>query len=174
MTSAFSNFSASLLFNYWDSSRDSILNDFLEETIPFILSENTGYTAYPNGIIYSEESIEKQVKSISFKDHPHFKSTYSNVSFSLLLKMLNNKCIGHYSAQVSFFYETNADLQISLNDLKAQYLDFPNTQIVSFSDNIIEIKTIDDRYWPRSVFLKTDKKTNNEYVLIFSATELFF
>ena len=173
MILTFSNFSTSLLFNYWNSSRDSILNDFLEENIPFILSENTGYTSY-SGITYSEEDIEKRVKSIFLKDHPHFKSIYNNVSFSLLLKMLNNKCIGHYSAQVSFFYETNADLKISLNDLKVMYLDFPNTQIVSLSDNIIEIKTVDDNYWPSSVFLKIGGKTNAEHVLIFSATELFF
>lgn len=80
MTPSFSIFSNSLLFNYWNADRDSILNDFLKETIPFILSENTGYTAN-SSVPYNEEDIEKMVKSISFTNHPHFKSTYSNVWF---------------------------------------------------------------------------------------------
>jgi hypothetical protein len=172
MTQVFSAFANSLLFNYWNANRDPILNEFLAENIPFILSENTGYTAY-SGTTYNEEDIEQQVKSILFKEHPHFKSTYSNVSFSLLLKMLNEKCIGHYSAQVSFFYQTNTDLKISLNHLKEQYLDFPNTKIVSSKNNIIEIKNLDDGSWPSSVYLKS-RKVNEEHVLIFSATELFF
>ena len=80
-----------------------------------------------SGTTYNEEDIEQQVKSILFNEHPHFKSTYSNVSFSILLKMLNEKCIGHYGAQVSFSYKTVTDLNISLKDLKDCYLDFPNT-----------------------------------------------
>lgn len=173
MTPSFSTYSKSLLFNYWNADRDSILNDFLKETIPFILYENTGYTAYA-GTAYSEEDIVKEVKSISFKNHPHFKSTYSNVSFSLLLKMHNEKCIGHYGAQVSFSYESVTNLNISLNDLKDCYLSFPNTQIVDLLDNIIEISTTEDNYWPSSVYLKTATKTPDENLLIFNATDLFF
>lgn len=172
MTSSFSIFSTSLLFNYWNSCRDSMLIDFLQENIPFILSENTGYTAY-SGINYNEEEIKRQVKSIYLKDHPHFKSTYYKVSFSLLVKMHEDKCIGHDSAQVSFFYETNEDLNISLNDLKAKYLGFHDTKIVNLLDKIIEIKTADDKNWPNSVFLKIERKTD-EYVLIYSASKFFF
>ena len=172
MTSTFSIFSTSLLFNYWNPFRDSVLIDFLQENIPFILSENTGYTAY-SGIIYNEEKIERQIKSIFLRDHPHFKSTYYKVSFSLLVKMYDDKCIGHDSAQVSFFYETNEDLNISLNDLKAQYLGFPDTKIVNLPDKIVEIKTADDKNWPNSVFIKIERKTG-EYALKFSAAKLFF
>jgi hypothetical protein len=172
MTPSFSTFSNSLLFNYWKSDRDSILNDFLRETIPFIFSENTGYTAY-SATTYNEEDIVKEIKSITFKEHPHFESTYSNVSFSLLLKMHNEKCIGHYGAQVSFSYKSVTDLNISLNDLKDCYLDFPNTQIVSLVDNIIEISNTEDKNWPSSVYLKTATKTYDEHLLIFSATDLF-
>lgn len=172
MASSFSTFSSSLLFNYWNANRDSILNEFLEENIPFILSENTGYTTY-SGTAYNKDDIEQQVKSVSFKNHPHFKSTYNNVLFSLLLKMLNEKCIGHYSAQVSFFYESNSDLKISLNHLKEQYLDFPNTKIIFSNKDIIEIKNWDDGSWPSSIYLKS-RKLNEEHVLTFSATDLFF
>lgn len=87
--------------------------------------------------------------------------------------MLNEKCIGHYSAQVSFFYQTNTDLKISLNHLKEQYLDFPNTKIVSSKNNIIEIKNLDDESWPSSVYSKS-RKVNEEHLLIFSATDVFF
>jgi hypothetical protein len=173
MIPLFSTFTNSLLFNYWNADREPMLNDFLNETIPFILSENTGYTAF-SGTTYNEEDIKKQVKSISFKEHPHFKSTYSNVSFSLLLKMLNHSCIGHYGAQVSFSYKSVTDLNISLKDLKDCYLDFPNTQIVTLVDNIIEINTTDDNNWPRSVYLKTETNSNDEHLLIFSTTDLFF
>lgn len=173
MTSSFSTFSNSLLFNYWKSDRDSILNDFLRETIPFIFSENTGYTAFA-GTAYREEDIVKEVKSISFKEHPHFESTYSNVSFSLLLKTINDNCIGHFGAQVSFSHKSVTDLNISLKKLKDCYLSFPNTQIVDLVDNIIEINTNDDKYWPSSVYLKTATKTPDEHLLIFSATDLFF
>lgn len=173
MTPLFARFSSALLFNYWNADRDPLLNEFLKVNCPFILSENTGYTAN-SSVPYNEEDIEKQVKSISFKDHPNFKSTYSNVSFSLLLKMVNDNCIGHYGAQVSFSYKTVIDLNISLKDLKDRYLDFPNTQIVTLFDNIIEISTTDDNNWPRSVYLKTETKSNDEHLLIFSATDLFF
>ncbi len=173
MTPSFSIFSNSLLFNYWNAHRDPMLNDFLNETIPYILSENTGYTAYA-GTAYSEEDIVKEFKSISFKNHPYFKSNYKTVSFSLLLKMLNHNCIGHYGAQVSFSYKTVTDLNISLKDLKDCYLDFPNTQIVTLVNNIIEISTTDDNNWPSSVYLKTETKSNDEHLLIFSATNLFF
>lgn len=173
MTPSFSTYSKSLLFNYWNADRDSILNDFLKETIPFILSENTGYTAF-SGTAYREEDIVKEVKSISFKHHPHFESTYSNVSFSLLLKTINDNCIGHFGAQVSFSYKSVTNLNISLKDLKDCYLSFPNTQIVDLLDNIIEISTTDDNYWPSSVYLKTATKTYDEHLLIFSATDLFF
>ena len=168
---SFSTFSTSLLFNYWNSFRDSILLDFLQENIPSILLENTGYTAY-SGITYNEDDVERQVKSIYFKNHPHFKSTYNKVSFSVLAKMIGDKCIGHDSAQVSFFYKTHEDLNTSLNDLKAQYLNFSNITIVQLPDKIIEIKTDDDKNWPSSVFLKT-KKTD-ESILTFSATRMFF
>lgn len=173
MTPSFSTYSKSLLFNYWNADRDSILNDFLKETIPFIFSENTGYTA-SSSLSYNEEEIEKKVESISFKEHPHFKSIYTNVSFSLLLKMHNEKCIGHFGAQVSFSYKSVTDLNISLNDLKDCYLDFPNTQIVSLVDNIIEISNTEDKNWPSSVYLKTRTKSNDEHLLIFGATDLFF
>lgn len=173
MTPSFSTYSKSLLFNYWNADRDSILNDFLKETIPFILSENTGYTAFA-GTAYREEDIVKEVKSISFKHHPHFESTYSNVSFSLLLKTINDNCIGHFGAQVSFSYKSVTNLNISLKDLKDCYLSFPNTQIVDLLDNISEISTTDDNYWPSSVYLKTRTKSNDEHLLIFSATDLFF
>ena len=173
MTTSFNIFSNSLLFNYWNANRDPILNEFLKENIPFILSENNGYTAY-SGTTYNEEDIEQQVKSILFKEHPHFKSSYSNVSFSLLLKMLNEKCIGHYGAQVSFSYKSVLDLNISLKDLKDCYLSFPNTQIVALVNNIIEISTTDDNYWPSRVYLKTGTKSNDEHLLLFSLTELFF
>ncbi|OYZ01639.1 MAG: hypothetical protein B7Y37_05620 [Sphingobacteriia bacterium 28-36-52] len=89
MIPSFSTFSNSLLFNYWNADRDSILNDFLK-------------------------------------------------------------------------------------DLKDCYLSFPNTQIVDLLDNIIEISTTDDNYWPSSVFLKTGIKSNDEHLLIFNTTELFF
>lgn len=173
MTPSFSIFSNSLLFNYWNAHRDSILNEFLKENCPFILSENTGYTAN-SSVPYNEEDIEKQVKSISFKNHPYFKSNYKTVSFSLLLKKLNHNCIGHYGAQVSFSYKSVTDLNISLKDLKDCYLDFPNTQIVTLVNNIIEISTTDDNNWPSSVYLKTETKSNDEHLLIFSATNLFF
>lgn len=173
MTPSFSTYSKSLLFNYWKSDRDSILNDFLKETIPFILSENTGYTA-SSSLSYNEEEIEKKVKSISFKEHPHFESTYSNVSFSLLLKTIDDNCIGHFGAQVSFSYKSVTDLNISLNDLKDCYLDFPNTQIVSLVDNIIEISNTEDKNWPSRVYLKTATKTPDENLLIFSPSEFFF
>ncbi len=81
MIDRFSTYSNSLLFNYWNAARDPMLNDFLKETIPFILFENTGYTVY-SSVPNNEGDIEKVVKSISFTNHPHFKSTYSNVSFS--------------------------------------------------------------------------------------------
>lgn len=173
MTPSFSIFSNSLLFNYWNADRDAILNEFLKENCHFILSENTGYTAN-SSVPYNEEDIEKQVKSISFKNHPYYKSNYKTVSFSLLLKMLNLNCIGHYGAQVSFSYKTVTDLNISLKDLKDCYLDFPNTQIVTLVNNIIEISTTDDNNWPSSVYLKTETKSNDEHLLIFSATNLFF
>lgn len=173
MTDRFSTYSNSLLFNYWNAARDPMLNDFLKETVPFILSEKNGYAAY-SSVPNNEEDIEKVVKSISFTNHPHFESTYSNVSFSLLLKILNDNCIGHFGAQVSFSYKSAADLNISLNDLKNCYLDFPNTQIVDLFVNIIEIKTTDDIYWPSIVYLKTMKKRNDEHLLIYSTTELFF
>lgn len=173
MTPSFSTFSNSLLFNYWKSDRDSILNDFLRETIPFIFSENTGYAAY-SATTYNEEDIVKEIKSITFKEHPHFKSIYTNVSFSLLLKMHNDKCIGHYGAQVSFSYKSVTNLNISLKDLKDCYLSFPNTQIVSLVDNIIEISKSEDKNWPSSVYLKTATKTYDEHLLIFGATDLFF
>lgn len=168
----FSAFSNALLFNYWNSSRDSILKNFLEENIPFILSENNGYTAY-SGTAINEEDIRQEVKSIFFNEHPHFKSIYKNVSFSLLLKKHNETCIGHFSAQASFYYETNNDLEISLNQLKAQYLDFPNTKIISSNNNIIELNNTVESGWPSSVYLKI-KKEFEEPVLLFSTTELFF
>lgn len=168
----FSAFSNALLFNYWNSSRDSILKNFLEENIPFILSENNGYTAY-SGTAINEEDIRQEAKSIFFNEHPHFKSTYKNVAFSLLLKKHNEKCVGHFSAQASFNYETNNDLEISLNQLKAQYLDFPNTKIISSNNNIIELNNTVESGWPSSVYLKI-KKEFEEPVLLFSATELFF
>lgn len=172
MVSTFSNFSSSLLLNYWNANRQPILNGFLAENIPFILSENTGYTAY-SGTSYNEEEIEQEVKSIFFKEHPHFKSTYSKVSFSLMLKMHNKKCVGLNSAQLSFFYKTNTDLKMSLNDLKEQYLNFPNTMIISSNNDIIEIKNTDEGSWPSSVYLKS-RKVNEEPFLIFSATDIFF
>ena len=172
MTPSFSIFSNSLLFNYWNADRDSILNEFLKENCPFILSENTGYTAYA-GTAYREEDIVKEFKSISFKNYPYFKSNYKTVSFSLLLKKLNHNCIGHYGAQVSFSYKSVTDLNISLKDLKDCYLDFPNTQIVTLVDNIIEISTIDDNNWPSSVYLKTETKSNDQHLLIVSTTDLF-
>ncbi|WP_439504810.1 hypothetical protein [Sediminibacterium sp.] len=173
MRLAFSNFSSSLLLNYWNADRDPILNEFLKENIPFILSENTGYIAN-SSVPYNEEDIEKQVKSISFKDHPYFKSNYKTVSFSLLLKMLNNNCIGYYSAQVSFCYESNTDLNIALTQLKNQFSDFPNTSIILAFDQIFNIKTTDDYSWPSSIYLKTVKQSPTEHILIFSATDLFF
>ena len=173
MIDRFSTYSNSLLFNYWNAARDPMLNDFLKETIPFILFENTGYTVY-SSVPNNEGDIEKVVKSISFTNHPHFKSTYSNVSFSQLLKILNKNCIGHFGAQVSFSYKSAAALNISLNDLKGYYLDFQNTQIVTLVDNIIEISTTDDNNWPSGVYLKTGTKRNDEHLLIFSATDLFF
>lgn len=160
------------MFNYWNVDRDPILNEFLAENIPFILSENTGYTAY-SATTYNEEDIEQQVKSIFFKEHQHFKSTYSKVSFSLLLKLHNKKCVALNSAQLSFFYKTNTDLKMSLNDLKEQYLNFPNTKIISSNNDIIEIINTDDASWPSSVYLKS-RKVNEELILIFSATDIFF
>jgi len=168
----FSAFSNALLFNYWNSSRDTILKNFLEENIPFTFSENNGFTAY-SGTAINEEDIRKEVKSIFFNEHPHFKSIYKKVSFSLLLKMLNDQSIGHYSAQASFYYETNNDLEISLNQLKTQYLDFPNTKIISSNNNIIEVNNTEERGWPSSVYLKV-KSEFEKPVLLFSATELFF
>jgi len=51
----FSAFSNALLFNYWNSSRDTILKNFLEENIPFIFSENNGFTAYSGVIVHSNK-----------------------------------------------------------------------------------------------------------------------
>lgn len=148
------------------------MKNFLEENIPFIFSENNGYTAY-SGTAINEEDIRQEVKSIFFNEHPHFKSIYKNVSFSLLLKKYNEKCIGHYSAQASFYYETNNDLEISLNQLKAQYLNFPNTKIILSNNNIIEVINNEERGWPSSVYLQV-KSEFEKPVLLFSATELFF
>ena len=103
-TYSFSAFSNSLLFNYWNAHRDPMLNDFLNDTIPYILSENTGYTAYA-GTAYSEEDIVKEVKSISFKNHPYFKSNYKTVSFSLLLKSLITIVLG--IMVLRFHFHTN-------------------------------------------------------------------
>ena len=58
--------------------------------------------------------------------------------------------------------------------MKDCYLDFPNTQIVTLVDNIIEISTTDDNNWPSSVYLKTETKSNDQHLLIFSTTDLFF
>ena len=148
------------------------MKNFLEENIPFILSENNGFTAF-SGTIINEEDIRREVKSIFFKEHPQFKSTYKNMSFSLLLKMHNEKCIGHFSAQASFYYETNNDLEISLNQLKAQYLDFPNTKIISSNNNIIEVINTEERGWPSIVYLKINREYD-EPVLLLSASDWFF
>lgn len=148
------------------------MKNFLEENIPFIFSENNGYTAY-SGTAINEEDIRQEVKSIFFNEHPHFKSIYKNVSFSLLLKKHNEKCIGHYSAQASFYYETNNDLEISLNQLKAQYLNFPNTKIILSNNNIIEVINNEERGWPSIVYLKIYREYD-EPVLLLSASDWFF
>lgn len=173
MVNDFFIFTSSILLNYWNSKREPVIKAFFEENAPYLLSENNGYTAY-SGIEYVSENVESCIRSISFNTHPFFESTYTSVVFSMLLKMHDNKCIGHYSAQVSFLYDTFKDLEVSLNDFKEQYLSFQNTSITRINSEIFEITNHEETIWPTSVFLKQSKNLTNKYELIFSATSSIF
>lgn len=173
MGTDFSIFSSSILLHYWNSKREPIIQKFLEENAPYLLSENNEYTAYV-GIGNISENIESCIRSVSFNTHPFFKSTYTDVVFSMLLKMHHKKCIGHYSAQIAFLYDTFEDLEISLNDLKEQYLSFQDTTINIINSEMLEIINHKEAGWATNIFLKQCKHSTNKHELIFSASPDIF
>ncbi len=173
MTSNFAIFSSSILLNYWNAKREPIIKEFLEENAPYLLVEHGEYTAY-SGIEYRSENIESCIRSVSFNTHHFFKSTYTSVVFSMLLKMYNHECIGHESAQVAFLYDTFKDLEVSVNDFKEQYLSFQDTTITSINSDTFEIINHKETGLLTSVFLKQSKNLPNKYELIFSVTPYFF
>lgn len=84
--------------------RDKVCGDTIPNLALKVMSEiNIKYKEYFYSSRYVSSYCTDAIinwKSISFTDYPHFKSTYSIVSFALLLKMLNDNCIRHYGAQI--------------------------------------------------------------------------
>ncbi len=151
MTANFASYSASLLFNYlWPPVHPQI-RPFLADNMPFLLDDHPQYTAY-GGPVYQADEIQQVTRSVSFNQHPFFNSHYTRVIFSALLNMVNDKCIGHYAAQVCFEYTDHEAVQLAVQELRQIYLAFPGTEIKEREHGLVEITTTDDII-PATVFL---------------------
>lgn len=151
------SFTASLYLDYWNKNCHPIIRPFIQEHLPYLLEDNTGYTAYAGENPFAEKEYLSELKTVQFNQHPFFEGNYRFAEFQCLLKFLYGKCVGHYTAQLCFVYESLAGLNIGLTDLKNIYQTLePGIQIIE-KPGSISIQSKDQSHWGSSVYCKMKK-----------------
>ncbi len=115
MDNKLSAFFNGFYLNYWNDQCHPVIRQFVEIHLSF-LANSGEWTAY-FAEAPDETLIEQKPVSISFKEHPNWKSHYEEVCFAALLKMVQGKCIGLYAVQLVFSYPTEQSLHQAVDGL---------------------------------------------------------
>lgn len=174
MTQNPTSFTASLYLNYWNKNCHPIIRPFIQEHLPYLLEDNTGYTAYAGEDPFAEKEYLAELKTIQFAQHPFFESNYRYAEFQCLLKLLDGKCVGHYTAQLCFVYESLASLNIGIADLKKNYQALESDIQIIEKSGLVSLHSKDQSNCTSSLYcrIKKDNKAAIYSLTVSGVSEL--
>lgn len=157
--------------HYWTHQCHPLVRPLIEEYLPSLLADTGGWAAFlaepPD-----EALVQQKTVTISFKEHPNWKSQYEEVCFALLLKILHGKPIGLYTVQLVFYYSTKESLEIAIKDLIATCRQLTPGLTTNQTENGFSIHSTESSL---TACFKTDyHAATQKHRLFFSTVPFFF
>ena len=148
------------------------MRPLLETHLPFLLTDSGGWTAYLSSETDVEQAYEQKSVHIHFKEHPHWKGDYEEAGLAILLKILDNRCVGHYTSELVFTYADQALMIKDIQRIKAFCLETePGVRITEDADLISFQSAVDSS---TAYFKIVRRNGGRKYRLYFSTVPVFF